>query len=526
MSLPSVISQVVLSIAQPTSEDPILECDYDIANILNSPDEALFIADSNLRVFPFKNVHVCWRRLYTDASIAKTCLAIVRECKLSRVALQKDSGSLDAEKLAGELKELNSPLRISPDAPWLSEIIHTLDKALIMTGAPLREKLIETLLSALQDSTEGKIEYSNEFDRSEKPPTKRRKLSSSMFPSQSLPIPRLEHPIPRVSAPSFDSIEQHIQNVRTPLVINDTVDHWPALSTRPWTSRDYWWKRTFDGRRLVPVETGRSYTDDDWGQKIMEFRQFADRFLWRGELGISSSAESDDAEMGYMAQHDLLAQIPALRSDIGVPDYCYIDPPEPEPGTPVYESKRCEREAAQGASPAAAKPNEKEDVAADDSSESSSIMEFPQDPMINTWIGPSWTISPLHHDPYHNILVQVVGTKYIRLYSPHTPASQIHPRGKEWVPSDEKVKHATSANQPDSSKGKYIDMSNTSKVDVAAIELSPAEADQWEEEWPGFMDAEYVETVLHEGESLYIPVGWWHYVRGLRAGVSVSFWWE
>ena len=31
--------------------------------------------------------------------------------------------------------------------------------------------------------------------------------------------------------------------------------------------------------------------------------------------------------------------------------------------------------------------------------------------------------------------------------------------------------------------------------------------------------------VLKEGECLYIPVGWWHYVRGLKAGISVSFWW-
>jgi len=527
MSLPSVISQAILSIAQPISEDPILECHYNIANILNSPDDALSVADSSLRVFPFKDVHVCWRRLYTDASIAKACLAIVRECKLSREALQNDSGTLSAEELAGELKESKMSTRISSDAPWLLEAIHTLDKALIMTGAPLREKLIETLLSALQESTESEIDDSKESDRSETQPTKRRKLFSSMFPPQSLPMPRLEYPIPRVSAPSFDSIEHHIQNTRTPLVITDTVDHWPALSTRPWTSRNYWWKRTFSGRRLVPVEVGRSYTDEDWGQKIMEFRQFADRFLWNGELGICPSADSDNAEMGYMAQHDLLAQIPALRSDIGVPDYCYIDPPGPEPGTPVYESKRCERETAKGtSSPVPTKPTEKDDGASENSPDSGSMMEFPQDPMINTWIGPSWTISPLHHDPYHNILVQVVGTKYIRLYSPHTPSSQIHPRGKEWVPSDEKVKHATSANQSDSSKGKYIDMSNTSKVDVAAIELSPAEADQWEEEWPGFMDAEYVETVLHEGESLYIPVGWWHYVRGLRAGVSVSFWWE
>lgn len=42
---------------------------------------------------------------------------------------------------------------------------------------------------------------------------------------------------------------------------------------------------------------------------------------------------------------------------------------------------------------------------------------------------------------------------------------------------------------------------------------------------PGFMDADYVEIVLHEGGCLYIPIGWWHNVRGLRTGISVNFQW-
>lgn len=542
MSLNAAIRHAFSAITS-SSDDLIRQCLPDSPHLLFSdPEKALELANTKLHVFPFKDVHLRWRRLYTDASIVKVCFAIIRHCNLARL---DHSPQPDPHDLLKQLNNNADPkTKISPHAGWLTEAIHALDRALIMTGAPRREKLIESLLSALQAATDEDHEYHDtDNDDVQQPLSKRRKYSPPLFPPTAVPEPRLEHPIARVSAPSFDSIEHHIHDTRTPLVITGAVDHWPALSTRPWASRDYWWDRTFGGRRLVPVEVGRSYTDEEWGQKIMPFKEFADTYIWQGGLDLghanqkTTGAEEDEVQTGYMAQHDLLAQIPALRKDLSIPDYCYIDPPAAEPGTPVYLSKLKERkEATSKTSKSKSSQDESsssvkgETDNVSDEATSHEMMALPSDPIINTWIGPSWTISPLHHDPYHNILVQVVGSKYIRLYSPHTPAHQIHPRGQELVASSDvsaktKDKRADDEQEEAEVTHKLIDMSNTSKVDLAAIELSPAEYEQWDDMWPGFMEAEYVETVLHEGECLYIPVGWWHYVRGLRAGVSVSFWW-
>lgn len=44
--------------------------------------------------------------------------------------------------------------------------------------------------------------------------------------------------------------------------------------------------------------------------------------------------------------------------------------------------------------------------------------------------------------------------------------------------------------------------------------------------FPLFSDLPYWDCILDEGEMLYIPPKFWHYVRSLSPSASVSFWWR
>ena len=124
-----------------------------------------------------------------------------------------------------------------------------------------------------------------------------------------------------------------------------------------------------------------------------------------------------------------------------------------------------------------------ETIAGDDSADGNVI--------VNAWFGPEGTVSPCHHDPYDNLLSQVVGSKYIRIYHP-SESSNLYPH----------------------SSGK---MTNTSQVDVEHPDLL---------RFPNTSKATYLECVLSAGEMLYIPPKFWHYIRSLECSFSCSFWWK
>jgi lysine-specific demethylase 8 len=230
-------------------------------------------------------------------------------------------------------------------------------------------------------------------------------------------------------------------DLQRPVVIGGALDHWPAYgrqdASRWWGNLDY--LKRVAGRRSVPVELGSHYLADGWTQKIMTVAEFIEQHLEDKEEAASSV---DGGAVGYLAQHELLEQIPALKRDIIPPDY----------------------------------------VGLGDTGEV----------RTNAWLGPRGTVSPLHTDPTHNLLCQVVGSKYIRLYDPQYTEHLYPHESKSMV-------------------------KNSSQVDAEAPDNA---------KFPLFAEAPYTECVLEEGDCLYIPPGWWHYVRSLSRSFSVSFWFE
>lgn len=541
-SLSRIVHHLELELKAPFNpHDPIRDCGpAPLAILLTRPDDVIRLAHEKLHAFPFKDVPACWRRLYTEAALWKALRTlsqhILRECFAGGGKRPDDVAKSGEEEGQGQGEGTHHG---KEHGDWIAELVRTLDMAFILTGAPLREELVERIMAGLADMLSEPFHPLSQHrlpsDRTEteqQPPLKRPRVScnsastanprESSLPahfSTSIPsAPPLRFPIPRRHNLSLSAFQAHLDTsgdgAPTPLVITGALEHWPALHERAWDSPAYLLRQTLGGRRLVPVEIGRSYTDEGWGQKILSFKDFVEEYMLppagprlpehtNGEQGDARADGQDDNEggepgdqtqasrrTGYLAQHDLFAQIPSLRADISIPDYCYASPPSPHPSslTPSLP------DAAQ--------------VPALDA------------PLLNAWFGPAGTISPLHTDPYHNILAQVVGRKYVRLYAP-SECGRLYPRG---VGED------------------GVDMGNTSFVDVGVgMRLLEGEGGEsgggggaevsekkreFMQRFPFFGDAEYLETVLGPGECLYIPVGWWHYVRSLSASFSVSFWWN
>ena len=428
------------------------EGDFDL--VIQRLDDLIALATEKFYAFPFKDVPPCWRDLFRKASFLKFSALAVKK------SWMQQNGNLGLQPLSGE---------------QMDEMVKTIDMALIMAGPPASsdsQEQVKSVFDHLQEIHMESIQAPEDY-----PLRKRRKLDEENklwqdgFPKSEAFEPPVSNPISKWNEPSFDDFEEHMLHPNDndigpePVIIKGALNHWPARNDRPWKSPSYLLSKTIGGRRLVPIELGRSYVDEGWGQKIITFKEFMGHYVL--------DPESSALATGYLAQHDLFAQIPSLREDIAIPDYCFTSPPPPHYSSPLAEKH--------------------------------SRLAQLDEPLLNAWFGPAGTISPLHTDPYHNILSQVVGRKYVRLYAPKE-SEKLYARGVE---------------------DGGVDMGNTSALDIGVLagwDGSEEENREAQEMFPLFREAEFVDCILEEGECLYIPVGWWHYVRSLSVSFSVSFW--
>lgn len=419
-------------------------------------DDVASVATGRFYAYRFDRVPYFWRCMYTEALILSTHRRVLE-------ALRAHEGRLD-------------------DAV-LDLVVESLDRALIIAGGATRNlgaswaektlRVLEDFWAACEMASEEEQTSAHSFSTHE--PLGRPPMSA-------------EKECPRHAGWTLDRFERYMHQDGGnpwPVVFTDLIDGWPALTDRPWSKPAYLLSRTFGGRRLVPVEVGRSYVDEGWGQELIPFRHFLARYvdprLTRSGGGGDDNDDDDDepqpGPVGYLAQHDLFRQIPDLRNDTSIPDLCWASVP-PHPTSPSMDQP---------------------------------CLDTPQ---LNAWFGPAGTITPLHTDAYHNLLCQVVGTKYVRLYP---PAATVHmqPRPPE---------HG-------------VDMSNTSGLDLGVVEgwdrPPSARDDQAGDADRRLLEArerlrglEYRECILRPGDALLIPMGWWHYVRSLSISFSISFWWN
>lgn len=100
------------------------------------------------------------------------------------------------------------------------------------------------------------------------------------------------------------------------------------------------------------------------------------------------------------------------------------------------------------------------------------------------WLGPKGTLTPFHHDLTNNFLLQIVGRKHVVL----APGFEV-----------------------DRMRNSQHCFSDWSTDIAGAAKAAPGQR-------PGM-----VECIIEPGDVLFLPVGWWHYVRGMDMTFGMSF---
>ncbi|GBE79449.1 Clavaminate synthase-like protein [Sparassis latifolia] len=133
---------------------------------------------------------------------------------------------------------------------------------------------------------------------------------------------------------------------------------------------------------------------------------------------------------------------------------------------------------------------------------------------VNLWIGDSRSITSIHSDPYENIYTVVRGAKHFTLLPPT----------EGWCLEERTYPHA-----------QYIRSPKTSPK-TSELVLSPSPSTAVPIRWssvvdpnlPGALPAEAhpIQISVQAGDALYLPAGWWHYVRQSSVTIALNYWYD
>jgi hypothetical protein len=376
--------------------------------------------------------NVGWREAYAFSLLA---MALVHVERHERGGCQEDGAPLE------ELKEA----------------VKCLDLVIIMSGAGAAE-LVHTILDSIEPTVAaaGGAAGAEEDGGCEGEAASARYCIPRELPACRAPALEDKHAIPRVKRIAFGDFKKQFFKADKAVIIEGAIEDWPAMER--W--RDLRYLRKHFGHRTVPVELGRLQGGrklSGWREEPILLRDFIDQHLVASNAFFSISSSSplpataaaqrdgallEERNVAYLAQHALFEQLPRLQQDLVVPEY-----------TECGELEG-----------------------------------------VNAWLGTAGTVTPLHHDSYDNLLTQVFGFKYVRLYA------------------------------PSETKFLYVAKKRGSGVNAQG-NLSPVECEAPDvDAFPLFRDATYSDAVLGPGDMLFIPSKHWHYVRSLSPSFSVNFW--
>lgn len=126
----------------------------------------------------------------------------------------------------------------------------------------------------------------------------------------------------------------------------------------------------------------------------------------------------------------------------------------------------------------------------------------------NLWMGLPPTNTPLHRDPNPNLFIQLSGQKVVRLYPPEVGASILS-----------SVQQKLGTYRSSNMRGQeMMQGKERTLLDEAVWNFS--------QDQKYYSEADSQVATLNPGEALFIPLGWWHSIKGLgdTINASVNFW--